>query len=152
MISIGKGIRRCLKYFNIPRYIVRECVKDNCPRVAAALTYITILSLVPLVAISLSVLSRFKTSQEVFLRFVFQNLIPTPSLQEVIVLNIKKFAQQTTALSIIGGLFFIITSVSLLNTIEGTFNQIWGVSARRSLINRFTSFWSVSDSKPDNGI
>jgi membrane protein len=143
-----KGIKGCLKLLYLLRYLFRECIKDNCPRVAAALTYITILSLVPLVAISLSVLSRFETSQEVFLRFVFQFLIPTPSLQEVIVANIEKFARQTTTLSIIGGLFFIITSVYLLNTVEGTFNQIWVVTARRSLISKFTSFWSLITLSP----
>ncbi|MBW2039395.1 MAG: YihY family inner membrane protein [Deltaproteobacteria bacterium] len=143
-----QGIKKSFRSLAILIYAVREFIKDNCPRVAAALTYITLLSFVPVVAISLSMLSRFKTSQEAFLGFIFQYLIPTPSLQETIITNIKTFAQQTTTLSIFGGLFLIITAVSLLYTIEGTFNQVWGVTVRRPFVSKFTAFWSVITLSP----
>ncbi|RLB06969.1 MAG: hypothetical protein DRG50_04135, partial [Deltaproteobacteria bacterium] len=51
-------------------------------------------------------------------------------------------------LSIFGGLFLIVTCVSLLNTIEGTFNHIWGVTERRPFVSKFTSFWSVITLSP----
>ncbi len=141
-------IKKSFRSLAIVINIFHEFIKDNCPQVAAALTYISLLALVPMVAISLSVLSRFKASQEAFLNFVFQYLIPTPSLQEIILTNIQKFAQQTTTLSIFGGLFFIVASVFLLNTIEGSFNHIWGVTARRPLVSKFTAFWSVITLSP----
>ena len=147
-IATLQGTRSLLRLSVIVVHIFRKFTKDNCHGAAAALTYITLLSLVPLVAISLSVLSGFKTSQEAFLNFVFQYLVPTPSLQEIIVTNIKNFAQQTTTLSIFGGLFLILASVFLLNTIEGTFNHIWGATHRRPLVIKFASFWSVITLSP----
>ena len=143
-----KRIKESLKSLAPAFYIIRKFFNDSCPRVAAALAYTTLLLLVPLVAISLSVLSRFETSQEAFQDYIFQYLIPTPSLQQILVTNIQKFGAQTTTLSIFGGLFFILTSISLLNTIEGSFNNIWGVTERRSPLSKFTVFWSVITFSP----
>jgi membrane protein len=116
-------------------YIFDEFVEDNCLQTAASLAYTTLLSLVPLVAISLAILSRFKLS-------------PDTVQQEVIVENIQKFARNTAALSIIGGLFLVITAVALLNTIEGSFNSIWRVTERRNLLSKFTAFWSIITFSP----
>jgi len=135
-------------------YAFDEFVKDNCLQTAASLAYTTLLSLVPLAAISLAILSRFKfsqeTSQETIQNFLIQYLLPaaTASFQEVIMENIQKFAQNTAALSIIGGLFLIITAVALLNTVEGSFNFIWRVTERRNLLSRFTAFWSIITFSP----
>lgn len=143
VISRFPNINALLKRFHFVTFVVRQFLKDNCLQIAAALTYITILSLVPIVAISLSVLSSFETSQEAVLRFIFQYLLPTPSLREIVLVNIQAFAQKTATLSVIGGLFLIVTSVSLLNTAEEAFNRIWGVTERRPLMHKLTSFWSV---------
>jgi membrane protein len=150
-IALKKVLKRVKNSFNslaLVLFIIRGFFKDNCFQVAAALTYTTLLALVPLAAILLSVLSRFETSQEAFQDYIFQYLIPTPSLQQIIVTNIQKIAAQTTTLSIFGGLFLIFTSVSLLNTIEGTFYNIWGVTERRSHLHKFTVFWSVITISP----
>ena len=144
-------ILRCLR---MVFYIFDEFVKDNCLQTAASLAYTTLLSLVPLAAISLAVLSRFKfsqeTSQETIQNFLIQYLLPTAtaSFQAVIIENIQKFARNTAALSIIGGLFLVITAVALLNTVEGSFNSIWRVTERRNLLSKFTAFWSIITVSP----
>ena len=137
-----------LRGLRIVFYIFDEFVKDNCLQTAASLAYTTLLSLVPLSAISLAVLSRFKFSQETIQNLLMQYLLPTASIQEVIMENIDKFARNTAALSILGGLFLAITAVALLNTIEGSFNAIWRVTERRSLLSKFTAFWSVVTFSP----
>jgi membrane protein len=135
-------------------YIFDEFVKDNCLQTAASLAYTTLLSLVPLAAISLAVLSRFKfaqeNSQETIQNFLIQYLLPTAtaSFQQVIMENIQKFSRNTAALSIIGGLFLAVTAVALLNTVEGSFNAIWRVTERRSLLSKFTAFWSIITFSP----
>ncbi len=138
-------VLRCLR---IIFYIFDEFVKDNCLQAAASLSYTTLLSLVPLAAISLAILSRFKFSQETVQDLLMQYLLPTASFQRVIIENIQKFATNTAALSIIGGLFLAITAVALLNTVEGSFNFIWRVTERRSLLSKFTAFWSIITFSP----
>jgi membrane protein len=137
-----------LRGLRIVFYIFDEFVKDNCLQAAASLAYTTLLSLVPLAAISLGVLSRFKFSEETIENFLMQYLLPTASFQEVIIENIQKFARNTAALSILGGLFLAITAVVLLNTVEGSFNFIWRVTERRNLLSKFTAFWSVITFSP----
>ncbi len=137
-----------LRLLRIVFYIFDEFVKDNCLQTAASLAYTTLLSLVPLVAISLAILSRFKFSQDTIQDFLVENLLPETSFQTVIMENIQKFASQTAALSILGGLFLAITCVALLNTVEGSFNAIWRVTEKRSLLSKFTAFWSVITFSP----
>ncbi len=137
-----------LRLLRIVFYIFDEFVKDNCLQTAASLAYTTLLSLVPLVAISLAILSRFKFSQDTIQDFLMENLLPETSFQTVIMENIQKFASQTAALSILGGLFLAITCVALLNTVEGSFNAIWRVTEKRSLLSKFTAFWSVITFSP----
>ena len=136
---------RCLR---IVFYIFDEFVKDNCLQTAASLAYTTLLSLVPLAAISLAILSRFRFSQETIQNFLMQYLLPTTSFQQVVMENIQKFARNTAALSILGGLFLAITAVALLNTVEGSFNSIWRVTERRNLLSKFTAFWSIITFSP----
>ncbi len=138
-------ILRCLR---IVFYIFDEFVKDNCLQTAASLSYTTLLSLVPVAAISLAILSRFKFSEETIQNVLMEYLLPTASFQAVIMENLQKFAQNTAALSIISGLFLAVFAVALLNTVEGSFNFIWRVTERRSLLSKFTAFWSIITFSP----
>ncbi|MFQ6079340.1 MAG: YihY/virulence factor BrkB family protein, partial [Thermodesulfobacteriota bacterium] len=143
LAEYSKPIAWILRCLRMVFYIFDEFVKDNCLQTAASLAYTTLLSLVPLAAISLAILSRFKfaqeNSQETIQNFLIQYLLPTAtaSFQQVIMENIQKFARNTAALSIIGGLFLAVTAVALLNTVEGSFNAIWRVTERRSLLSKF---------------
>ena len=143
LAEYSKPIAWILRCLRMVFYIFDEFVKDNCLQTAASLSYTTLLSLVPLAAISLAILSRFRFSQETIQNLLMQYLLPTTSFQQVIIENIQKFARNTAALSIIGGLFLAITAVALLNTVEGSFNSIWRVTERRSLLSKFTAFWSI---------
>jgi membrane protein len=148
LAEYSKPLAWILRGLRIVFYMFDEFVKDNCLQTAASLSYTTLLSLVPLAAISLAILSRFKFSQESIENFLMQYLLPTASLQQVIIENIQKFARNTAALSIIGGLFLAFTAVALLNTVEGSFNYIWRVTERRSLLSKFTAFWSIITFSP----
>ncbi|MFB0506223.1 MAG: YihY family inner membrane protein [Thermodesulfobacteriota bacterium] len=154
LAEYSKPIAWILRCLRMVFYVFDEFVKDNCLQTAASLAYTTLLSLVPLAAISLAILSRFKfsqeTSQETIQNFLIQYLLPTAtaSFQEVIMENIQKFARNTAALSIFGGLFLAITAVALLNTVEGSFNSIWRVTERRNLLSKFTAFWSIITFSP----
>jgi membrane protein len=137
-----------LRLLRIVFYIFDEFNKDKCLQTSASLAYTTLLSMVPLVVISLAVLSRFKVSQETVQGFLMEYILPEASFQTVVMENIQKFASNTAALSIIGGLFVAITAVALLNTVEGSFNAIWRVTQKRSLLSKFTAFWSVITFSP----
>ncbi len=122
---------------------LREFQAHNGLETAAALTFFTLLAMVPLLVISLSVISQFAFSEATFYDLVSHYFFPTSGLQKAILPYLRSFAENTAALSILGGLFLIITSISLLNTIEGVFDRVWGVNRSRSLSQKFYSFWTL---------
>ena len=107
---------------------------------AAALTYTTLLSLVPLLAIAFAVLKGFGV----------QNALE-PLLQQVAgdseetISNIIGYVNNTNVKSMgaIGLLFLIVTVISLLERIEEAFNVTWGVLETRPIQRRFSDYLSV---------
>jgi len=110
------------------------------PLRAAALTYTTVLSLVPFLAIAFSVLKGLGA----------QNALE-PLLQQVAgdsgetVSRIIAYVNNTNMKSMgaIGLVMLIVTVVSLMGSIEEAFNAVWGVRETRSIQRRFSDYLSV---------
>jgi membrane protein len=107
---------------------------------AAALTYTTVLSLVPFLAIAFAVLKGLGA----------QNALE-PVLQQVAgdseetIGRIIEYVNNTNfkSMGAIGLLALVLTVISLLGSIEEAFNSIWGVRETRSLQRRFSDYLSV---------
>lgn len=117
---------------------------DNCFQTAAALTYTSLLAMVPLMTIGFAIFSAFPAFghlQAQAQQMLFKNLVPT--VGDAMVEYLARFmanAGQLTAFGVIG---LAISAVLLLETIEGSFSAIWRVTEPRSLIVRLLSFWAI---------
>ncbi|MBL4665846.1 MAG: YihY family inner membrane protein [Sneathiella sp.] len=117
--------------------IIRHFGKHNCLRMATALSYQTLLALVPLVVLGLSLLTyvdAFYTLQNDIIFFLFDNFLPTTiahayDFLQDIVLN----AEELTYLGL-GGL--ALTAILLFLSIESSFAQIWQTDVTRNLFKR----------------
>ena len=107
---------------------------------AAALTYTTVLSLVPFLAIAFSVLKGLgaQNSLEPLLQQVAGDSQETISRLIAYVNNTN-----VKSMGAIGLVMLIITVVSLMGNIEEAFNAVWGVRETRSLQRRFSDYLSV---------
>jgi membrane protein len=108
---------------------------------AAGLTYTTVLSLVPFLAIAFAVLKGFGVQnalEPVLLKVVGE------SSREVVT-RIIGYVNNTNvkSLGLIGLLTLLVTVINLLTSIEEAFNAICGVSETRSLQRRFSDYLSV---------
>ena len=107
---------------------------------ASALTYSTVLSLVPFLAIGFSVLKGLgvQNALEPF-------LIQVAGDSEETISRIIAYVNNTNMKSIgaIGLLMLILTVISLMGNIEEAFNAVWGVSETRSLRRRFSDYLCV---------
>lgn len=124
--------------------IAKRFYGDRCTQAAAALTYTTLLSLVPLVTITLGILSAFPAFQDVRANLqglVFDNLVP--QVGSAVMDYVEQFSARATSLTGAGVIGLIVTSILLLVTIEGAFNTIWRVTSERPLIIRLLSFWAL---------
>ena len=138
--------RYAVKYLQITLLVAKGFMTDLCPQRAAALSFTTILSLVPFCALMFALLKGLGV----------QNRLEPLLLEQVaagsqeVVSSIIGYINNTNMASMgaIGLVTLLITVVSLLGSVEEAFNAIWGVSETRSLQRRFSDYLSVVVSGP----
>ncbi len=111
---------------------------------AMSLVYTTLLSLVPLLALSFSVLKGFGVHNQI--EPILLNMVaPLGEKGGEIIKQIIGFVDNTKAgvLGTLGLAFLVYTAVSLVQKIEQAFNHIWRVRRHRPLSERFSDYLSV---------
>jgi membrane protein len=124
--------------------IIKQWVRDRCPQQAAALTYQTTLSLVPLLALVFAGLHQAYNLevQSNLVDFISTRILPD---MDGVVDHLQSFSDKvaTGAAGGLGLAFTLGTCFYLFYTIEGTFNAIWRVTIRRTLMRKFMIFYPV---------
>ena len=111
---------------------------------AMSLVYTTLLSIVPLLALSFSVLKAFGVHNQ--LEPMLMNfLAPLGEEGEKLVAQIVHFVENMSVgvLGSLGLLLLVYTVISLIQKIESSFNFIWRVVNLRSLAQRISGYLSV---------
>ncbi len=124
-------------------YLARRALAVQVPRVAAALTYTSLLALVPTATIVLAMMAMFPAFagvREQFNSFAFDNLLPNAG--DDLRAAFDSFVANAGELTAVGLLFLIVASIMLLSTVEGTMNTIFRVRQRRALIARLLVYWA----------
>lgn len=126
------------------KYFWRRFNESHCADSAAALSYTTLLALVPLLAVSLGIFAAFPAFQEIsdqLLNLVFENLVP--AARETIQEHVSTFTEKAKKLTGPGILFLVITALMLIITIETALNEIWRAPPYRALHRRLLVYWAV---------
>lgn len=141
MPIVQRGLIRALRMFWV---LARELAEGQLSLRAMSLVYTTLLSIVPLLAVSFSVLKAFEVQNQ--LEPLLQRLLEPlgPQGQEVSDKIIEFVSNMKVGvLGAVGvGLLFY-TVLSLLQKTERAFNDIWRVKQDRSFAQRFTEYLSV---------
>ncbi len=112
--------------------------------IAASLSYTSLLALVPLIAISLSVLSAFPVFDDIEGRLVAQGLsYVAPHAGADVQTYLDRFVANTSDLTALGIVWLAVTAIMLLSTIEAAFNAIWRVDSPRPLMMRLIAYWTT---------
>ncbi len=125
-------------------YATRRFADQHGLQAAAALTFTTLLAVVPLLAITLGVFSAFPAFAALrgyFEEALFANLVP--QVGEQARLYLASFARNTARLTAVGMVALAVSAVMLLMTIQSTLNRIFAVRHQRALILRVLVFWSL---------
>jgi len=111
---------------------------------AMSLVYTTLLSIVPLLAVSFSVLKGFGVHNQVE-PLLLNFLQPLGEKGVEITQRIIGFVENTKAgvLGSVGMAFLFYTAVSLIQKIEKSFNYTWRVTEHRPFAQRFSDYLSV---------
>jgi len=119
-------------------------MEDNCTRTAAALSYTTLLSLVPLLAVVFSILAFFPLFASLIddiQRYIFSNFVPASN--EQLQLHFQQFIETAVSSGGIGLMFLILTSLMLMSTINIALNDIWHVKPKRNLFSALLIYGGV---------
>jgi membrane protein len=139
-------IKHWLKVF---RSIARRFVTVGCWHRAAALTFTSLLSIVPLMTVSFAILMafpEFKATGSRLQDFIFSHFVVASG--EIIQQYLQSFVAKASQLSTLGILFLIITAVAMMFTMEETFNAIWRVKERRQWLASLLLYWTILTLSP----
>lgn len=122
---------------------------DRCSENSAALTYMSLFALVPLMTVLYTMASAIPAFQGVegqIEAFLFENLVPETSsdIQDYL----GDFSRQAKNLTGFGIAFLVITAILMLRNIEKAFNQIWRTRENRRAVSSFLLYWAVLSLAP----
>jgi len=128
----------------LARHVWNHFQEDRCFEEAASLSYTSLLSMVPLLAVVFGIVSAFPVFNEWSNRLqslIFDNFLPDTG--EQIVPYINAFLDSVSSLTLPGTLMLVVTALLLMVRIEVAFNRIWRVDRNRSLTNRIVMYWAL---------
>ena len=126
------------------RYLARRFNSDGCRQSAAALTYMSLFAVVPLMTLMYSMFSlipAFQGLESQVQELIFSNFVPQSGAE--IQQYLTEFSNQARNLSVVGAIILLITSYLMLTNIEQTFNNIWGSVGSRRGLSSFLLYWGI---------
>ncbi|CAB1368632.1 YihY family inner membrane protein [Denitratisoma oestradiolicum] len=122
----------------LPFRVLRRFRAERCTQTAAALSFATLLGLVPMVAVAAAILSRLPLADSLALamqKFLLANLLPEKA-GGIIAKYMGQFAVKAQRMTWVGVSGLGLTAILQMLTIEHAFNNIWAVKESRPVWRR----------------
>ena len=138
--SFSKARRAGLKFLRVCMLVVKGFKEDKCPIHASALTFTTVMAMVPLLVILFAIAKGFgfeKASE-----LLMQRTADMPGAFQVAVGKILETVGSASAgaLGGAGVVFFLWAAIKMLSSIEDTFNIVWGIKTPRAFIDKVRNY------------
>jgi membrane protein len=136
-----------VRYLRVFILAIQGFLKDGCAMQASALTYYTLLSMVPVVAMAFGIAKGFGL-QELIQKQITQ-VAQGANWPEDIVVKIISFSDsmlESAKGGIIAGVGFALlcwTVINILGRVEDSFNHIWEVKKPRSFVRKLTDYIAI---------
>jgi membrane protein len=124
--------------------------EDRLGLTASSLTFTTLISLVPLVTVTLAVFSAFPmfaSFQDALQKYFLQTLVPANIAREVLT-ALSQFASKAKGVGSIGLILLFLAALALMLTIDRTLNGIWRVRTPRPIAQRVLVYWTAATLGP----
>jgi membrane protein len=142
--EISKGKTFLFKQLKIILFAARGFANDKVQLRASALTFYSLLSIIPFAAIAFAIAKGFDLDQKLEL-LIKNNLNAHPEVLDWLLNSATNAIRETRGGYIAGvGMIILFWSVmSLLHHIENSFNHIWQVRASRPWYRKFTDYITI---------
>ena len=118
---------------------------DRLGQTAGALTFTTLIALVPLLTVALAVVTAFPVFdqfQTVLQRWLVESLIPE-SISRQVLGYLTQFTTKASRLGSFGFAALMVSAVALILTIDRSLNSIWRVRQQRAWGQRLLLYWAA---------
>jgi len=139
-----EGMFGLRQWYGLALYVARRFRADGALDKASSLSYTSLLSLVPLMAIALAMLAAFPVFDSVRVQLqgaLFKNFVP--EVGEQVQRYVTTFVGNAGKLTAAGVIGLVFTAVTLLVTIESSLNAIFRVITHRSPLSRLLVYWTA---------
>jgi membrane protein len=131
-------------------FATRRAQQAHLTQIAGSLTFSTVLSLVPLLAVALAIFTVFPQYADLrdsLERDLLRQLLPEP-FGSTILRNLNEFAAKATRVGAVGFTLFALTALTMVMTVDQAINDIWRVITRRALVQRVLVYWALITAGP----
>jgi membrane protein len=142
--DLGPPWGRLLRFVRYPAALIRDWLRGEISVQAMSLAYTTLLSLVPLMVFSFSILKGLGARGD--LRYLLQEFFrPLGGAASQLTESVLQFVNNMRGdlLGSIGLAFLVYTVITTIQKVESSFNFVWHVDRPRSFARRFTEYLSV---------
>lgn len=133
-----------LLVFGFFQYLRKRVIRENIAVVAGHLSYVTLMSLVPLIIVTFSILTVFPEFSDLLAQvelFIYSQFVPTAG--DIIQQHLSSFVLNASKMSAVAIFFLFIVALLLISAIDKTMNKIWRVTHKRNRITSFLMYWLV---------
>ncbi len=142
LAAVGPWIERAREVLSFAAHRARDV---RVAQVAGNLTFNTVLSLVPLLAVLLAIFTAvplFADLRATFESNVLRELLPA-QYATMILRYLNDFASKAAGLTALGLGFLALTALAMILTVDQVLNDIWQVRARRPILQRVLIYWTL---------
>lgn len=127
-------------------YSIKQFKETGCGYRAAALSFTTLLSFIPLMTLGFGILAKFGLFKNIAHQvqvFIFTNFLASSGTAKGIQKYLNNFVAQSNQLSIISLVLLVVTATMMIFTLEQTLNNIWKTDKRRHWTLTALLYWTT---------
>ena len=132
------------KTVNFAGFFIRRMNSEQVHVTAGYLSYVTLMSLVPLMVVMLSVMTAFPIFSDIkdmIEGFVYHNFLPATG--DVVREYITGFVANASKMSAIAITFLFLFALMLISAIDKSLNKLWRIDKKRKIVTSFSMYWMV---------